>query len=57
LRLKPGEKATVEFRLTPDSLSMLDEHMDRTVQSGTFDLFVGSSSAQTTAASLRVGPH
>jgi beta-glucosidase len=57
LRLKPGEKATVEFRLTPVSLSMLDEHMDRVVQPGIFDLFVGSSSAQTTAASLRVAQH
>ena len=54
VRLKPGEKATVEFRLTPDSLSMLDEHMDRVVQPGIFDLFAGSNSAQTTATSLRV---
>ncbi len=54
LRLKSGERATVAFRLTPQSLSMLDEHMDRVVQPGVFDLFVGSSSAQTSTASLRV---
>jgi beta-glucosidase len=54
LRLKPGEKVTATFQLTPESLSMLDEHMDLVVQPGAFDLLVGSSSAQTSAVSLRV---
>jgi beta-glucosidase len=54
LRLKPGEKATATFQLAPESLSMLDEHMDRVVQPGVFDLFVGSSSTQTSAVALRV---
>jgi beta-glucosidase len=57
VHLKPGEKATLEFRLTPESLSMLDEHMDRVVQPGTFELLVGANSAQTTAISLRVAQH
>jgi len=54
LHLRPGEKATVEFQLTPESLSMLDEHMDRVVQPGTFELLVGPNSAQTNSVSLRV---
>jgi len=54
VHLKPGEKTAVEFRLTPESLSMLDEHMDRVVQPGTFELLVGASSAQTSSVSLRV---
>jgi beta-glucosidase len=52
--LKPGEKATAEFQFTPESLSMMDEHMDRVVQPGTFELLVGANSAQTNTVSLRV---
>src|SRR5215472_10867224 len=54
VHLKPGEKTAVEFQLTPESLSMLDEHMDRVVQPGTFELLVGASSAQTSSVSLHV---
>ena len=54
VHLKPGENATVEFKLTPESLSMLDEHMDRVVQPGTFELLVGPNSAQTNTISLHV---
>ncbi len=54
LHLKPGEKTTVEFRVTPESLSMMDEHMERVVQQGTFELLVGANSAQTKNVSLRV---
>ncbi len=52
--LKPGEKATVEFTLTPESLSMLNEDMHRVVEPGKFDVMVGSSSAETTSVQLQV---
>jgi len=52
--LKAGEKTTVEFRLTPDELSMLDVNMNRVVEPGVFDIMVGPSSAQTTSVQLQV---
>jgi beta-glucosidase len=52
--LKPGEKTTVEFSLTPDALSMLDINMVRVVEPGVFDIMVGPSSAQTTSVQLQV---
>jgi beta-glucosidase len=52
--LKPGEKTTVEFTLTPDALSILDINMNRVVEPGTFDIMVGSSSAQTQTVPLQV---
>jgi len=52
--LKPGEKQTVKFVLTPDSLSMLDMDMHRVVEPGTFDIMVGPSSAETSTVPLRV---
>ncbi len=54
IRLKPGEKKTVEFRITPDVLSMLDVDMHRVVEPGIFELLVGPSSAQTTMVPLAV---
>jgi beta-glucosidase len=52
--LKPGEKKTVEFTVTPDMLSMLDENMNRIVQPGAFELMVGPSSDQTDKVTLAV---
>jgi beta-glucosidase len=52
--LKPGEKATVEFNLTPDSLSLIDVDMHRVVEPGTFDIMVGPSSAETSSVALQV---
>jgi beta-glucosidase len=54
ISLKPGERKTVEFRLTPDLLSMLDLDMHRVVEPGMFDLMVGPSSAETTSVPLQV---
>ncbi len=42
--LDPGQTATVELVITPDSLSFLDEQMNRVVEPGQFDIMVGSSS-------------
>jgi beta-glucosidase len=52
--LKPGEKTTVEFTLTPEALSILDINMNRVVEPGIFDIMVGSNSAQTQTVPLQV---
>jgi beta-glucosidase len=52
--LKPGEKTTVEFLLTPEALSLLDLNMNPVVEPGTFDLLVGPSSVQTESIALQV---
>jgi beta-glucosidase len=52
--LKPGERKTVEFGLTPEALSLLNEDMHRVVELGTFDIMVGPSSAETTSVPLYV---
>src|SRR6201997_4558018 len=58
ITLKPGEKKTVEFTITPDMLSILNIDMHRVVEPGVFDVMVGPSSDQTTAVALTVlGPH
>ena len=41
IRLKPGEKRTVEFTITPHMLSMLNTDMHRVVEPGIFDIMVG----------------
>ena len=43
--LGPGESKTVSFTLTPEDLMLLDQEMHWTVVPGTFDVMVGSSSA------------
>jgi beta-glucosidase len=56
--LKPGEKKTVEFTITPDTLSMLNIDMQRVVEPGIFEIMVGPSSDQTSTVTLAVvGPH
>jgi beta-glucosidase len=55
--LKPGEKTTVEFKLAPDALAIIDENMRRVVQPGLFDVMVGQSSAQTASVALEVLPN
>ncbi len=54
ISLKPGEKTTVEFTLTPEALSILDINMNRTVEPGMFDIMVGPNSAQTQTVPLQV---
>ena len=58
ITLKPGEKKTVEFTVTPAMLSMLNVDMHRVVEAGVFDLMVGPNSAETATVALSViGPH
>jgi len=52
--LKPGDKAIVEFSLTPDALSMIDVDMHRVVEPGIFDIMVAPSSAETSTVPLQV---
>jgi beta-glucosidase len=54
ITLQPGEKQTVQFELTPDALSYLDENMDCVVEPGLFDIMVGTSSADVQAVQLEV---
>jgi beta-glucosidase len=56
--LKPGEKKTVEFTVTPDTLSMLNVDMHKVVEPGAFEIMVGPSSDQTSIVLLHVtGPY
>ncbi len=43
INLKSGEKKTVTFTLTPESLQMLDANMQWVVEPGKFKVMVGSS--------------
>jgi beta-glucosidase len=42
--LNPGEKKTVTLTLHPDDLALLDKNMNWTVEPGTFQVWIGSSS-------------
>ena len=52
--LKPGEKRTVEFTITSETLSMLDTDMHKVVEPGVFEIMVGPSSDQTKTVLLTV---
>jgi len=52
--LQPGEKTTVQFKLTPKELRILNRDMHWVVEPGAFDIMVGPSSSQTTAIPLQV---
>ena len=54
ITLAPGEACPIEFEITPDQLSLLDEHMERSVEPGMFDLMVGGSSDQLQTIQLEV---
>ena len=44
VHLKSGETKTIEFEIKPDMLTILDESMNRVVETGEFRLMVGASS-------------
>lgn len=54
ITLAPGETRTVEFTLTPDKLSFLDERMECIVEPGQFEIMVGASSARLDTVLLEV---
>ncbi len=56
--LRPGETKTVKLLITPESLALVNQEMQRVVEPGIFDIMVGASSAQTTTVPLAVtGPN
>ncbi len=58
ITLKVGEKKTVEFTITPDTLSMLNVDMHKVVEPGIFEVMVGPSSDKTKTVTLAVtGPY
>jgi beta-glucosidase len=58
ITLKPGEKKTVEFTVTPEMLSILNIDMHRMVEPGVFELMAGPSSDKTSTVRLTVaGTH
>jgi beta-glucosidase len=54
VHLRPGEKTTVSFMLTPESLALWNEEMKFVVEPGVFDILVGTSSSNTQATQLEV---
>ena len=54
ITLKPGEKRTVTFTITPEMLSIVNIEMHRVVEPGIFDLMVGPSSDKTSTVKLTV---
>jgi hypothetical protein len=54
ITLKPGQKRTVTFNVTPEMLSILNIDMHRVVEPGVFDMMVGPSSDRTSTVKLTV---
>jgi beta-glucosidase len=54
ITLAPDATQTIEFEITPDQLSLLDQHMERCVEPGLFDLMIGGSSEQVQTIQLEV---
>ena len=54
ITLQPGETRTVEFTLTADDLSFLNEAMQRVVEPGIFEVMVGTSSVDVQTVQLEV---
>ena len=52
--LAPGQSTTVRFTLERSDLSLWDEHMKHVVAPGSFEVMVGSSSADLKTALLEV---
>jgi beta-glucosidase len=44
ITLKPSEKRTVQFTLSPRDIALLDKQMKYVVESGVFEILIGSSS-------------
>ncbi|HEV2865653.1 MAG TPA: glycoside hydrolase family 3 C-terminal domain-containing protein, partial [Allosphingosinicella sp.] len=54
IALRPGERRTVAFDLTPDDLSLWNASMRRVVEPGTFTISAGPNSAALRSATLTV---
>jgi beta-glucosidase len=56
VHLDPGQTRTVELVLTPAELSLVNEHMERVVEPGAFDVMVGGRPDRLTTVRLEVAP-
>ncbi|MEI6913824.1 MAG: glycoside hydrolase family 3 C-terminal domain-containing protein [Armatimonadota bacterium] len=54
ISLKPGEKKTVQFTITPDDLAFYNQQMKWTVEPGSFDILVGGDSVSVKTTALAV---
>jgi beta-glucosidase len=54
ISLQPGETKTVTFAITSDALAFWNQHMERVVEPGTFDVMVGPSSVKYDTIQLEV---
>ena len=54
ITLRPGQRQKVDFRITPEHLSFLNETMQRVVEPGIFEIMVGSSSTDGLTLQLEV---
>ncbi len=54
IHLKAGEAQTVEFDLTPESLSIIDADWKPVVEAGKFKVFVGTNSVDVLEAEFNV---
>jgi len=54
--LKPGEVRTVTFTISPEALQIWNDHMDRVVEPGDFEIMTGNSSVSLQSATLTVTP-
>ena len=52
--LRPGERRTVSFELTPADLSLWNMQMRRVVEPGTFTISAGSNSVDLESTTLTV---
>jgi beta-glucosidase len=55
IAIKAGEKKTVSFAVTPDSLAILNTDMHRVVEPGVYEMMVGPSSDNTKTVRLTIG--
>src|SRR5262249_1653847 len=54
VHLEPGTSTTVSFDVGPEQLSILNAHMQRTVEPGPVGIMVGASSAETSSVRLTI---
>jgi beta-glucosidase len=54
VHLEPGQTRTVELVLTPAELSLVNEHMERVVEPGAFEVMVGGGPDRLTTVRLEV---
>ena len=52
--LRPGERTTVTFTLTPESFRMWNDRMERVVEPGEFDIMTGANSVELESVTLSI---